>query len=166
MVVHLDLAAVHAFQQVLLLGLQGLGGIHGHELEGGVGLGHKAGAANGHLHAASLGVVRILVVEVYHPLGGLGNTLDILHGLGGQAHHEVKLDRGVARVKGDGAGLFDLVPGDVFVDDIAQALGAGLGSKGQSALAHLGGLFNEALGEVVHAQGRHTSYLHHIFYIY
>ena len=34
-VVHLDLAAVHAFQQVLLLGLQGLGGIHGHELEGG-----------------------------------------------------------------------------------------------------------------------------------
>jgi hypothetical protein len=61
-VVHLDLAAVHAFQQVLLLGLQGLGGIHGHELEGGVWLGHKAGAANGHLHAASLGVVRILVV--------------------------------------------------------------------------------------------------------
>ena len=94
-----------------------------------------------HLHAASLGVVRILVVEVYHLLSSLGNTLDILHGLGGQAHHEVKLDRGVARIKGDGAGLFDLVPGDVFVDDIAQALGTGLGSKGQSALAHLGGLF-------------------------
>ena len=48
----------------------------------------------------------------------------------------------------------DSIPSDVFVDDIAQALGTGLGSKGQSALAHLGGLFNEALGEVVHAQGR------------
>ena len=99
-------------------------------------------------------MVRILVVEVYHLLRSLGNTLDILHGLGGQTHHEVELDRGIACIKGDGTSLFNLVPSDVFVDDIAQALGTGLGSKGQAALAHLGGFFNEALGEVVHAQGR------------
>ena len=118
-----------------------------------MGLGHKAGAADGHLHAASLGVVRVLVVEVYHLLGGLGNALDILHGLGGQTHHEVELDRSVARIESDGAGLFDFIPSDVFIDDVAQTLSTGLGGKGQSALAHLGCFFDEALGEVVHTQG-------------
>ena len=54
MVVHLDLTAVHAFQQMLLLGAQHLLGVHGHELKGRVGLGHKAGAADGHLHALAL----------------------------------------------------------------------------------------------------------------
>ena len=53
-VVHLDLTAVHAFQQMLLLGAQHLLGVHGHELKGCVGLGHKAGAADGHLHALAL----------------------------------------------------------------------------------------------------------------
>ena len=54
MVVDLDLAAVDAFEQVLLLGLQHLFGIHRDELERGVGLRHEAGAADGHLHAAAL----------------------------------------------------------------------------------------------------------------
>ena len=104
-----------------------------------MGLRHEAGAADGHLHAAAFGVLGIGVVEVYHLLGGLGDALDVLHRLGGKAHHEVELDGGVAVGKGQRAGLFDLVPGDVLIDDVAQALGAGLSGKGQAALAHLGG---------------------------
>ena len=139
---------------MLLLGLQGLSGIHGHKLEGGMRLGHEAGAADGHLHAFALAALGQRIVQVHHLLGGLGDALNVLHGLGGQTHHEVELDRSVARVERDGAGLFDLVPGDVFVDDIPQALGTGFGGKGQAALAHLGGLLDQALGEVVHTQRR------------
>ena len=149
----LPAAGTGALHQMLLLLAQHLLRIHGDELEGRVGLGDKAGTADGHLHPTALGMRRI-IVEVHDLLGRLGDALDVLHRLGGQAHHEVELDRGIAVGKRDGAGLFDLVPGDVLVDDIAQALGAGLGRKGQAALAHLGGLFDEALGEVVHAQRR------------
>ena len=151
-VVDLDFAAVDAFEQVLLLGLQHLFGIHRDELERGVGLRHEAGAADGHLHAAALGVLGIGVEQIDHFLSGLGDALDVLHRLGGKAHHEVELDGGVAVGKGQRAGLFDFVPGDVLIDDVAQALGPGLSGKGQAALAHLGGFFNEALGEVVHSQ--------------
>ena len=158
-VVDLDLAAVNAFEQVLLLGLQHLFGVHRDELEGGVGLRHEAGAADGHLHAAALGVLGIGVEQIDHFLSGLGDALDVLHRLGGKAHHEVELDGGVAVGKGQRAGLFDFVPGDVLIDDVAQALGAGLSGKGQAAFSHLGGFFNEALGEVVHPQDRKSTRL-------
>ena len=153
MVVDLDLPAVHALQQMLLLGLQGLRRVHGHKLERRVGLGHKTGAADGHLNAAALGMVHT-IIKVYDFLGRLGNALDILQRLGRQAHHEVEFDRRIATFECNAAGLLDLVPGNIFVDDIAQALGTGLRRKRQAALAHLGGLFNEALGEVVHTQRR------------
>ncbi len=145
MVAHVDLAALDAVQQVFLLFLEHLGGVLGAELEGGVGLGHKAGHADGHLHPLALGLVRVLVIEVHDPLGGVGDALDVLHGLGGQTHHEIELHRGVAALKGDAAALFDLLPGDVFVDDVPQPLGAGLGGEGQAALAHPGGLLDQAL---------------------
>ena len=154
MVVHLDLAAAHTFQQVLLLGAQHFFGVHGHELKRRMGLGHKAGTADGHLYTLALAALGQRIIEVYHLLRRLCDALNVLHGLRGQAHHEVELDRGVARVECNGAGLFDLVPCDILVDDVAQALGAGFGGEGQAALAHLGGLFNEALGEVVHTQRR------------
>ena len=85
-------------------------------------LGYKAGAADGHLHALALAALGQGIIEVYHLLGSLGDALDVLHGLGGQAHHEIEFDRGIARIERDGAGLFDLFPCNIFVDDIAQAL--------------------------------------------
>ena len=101
----------------------------------------------------ALGVVHA-VIEVHHLLGGIGNAFNVGHGLGGQAHHKVELDRCVPCLKGNPAGLFNFIPGDVFIDDVTQALGTGLGCKGQAALADAGGLFNQALGEVIHPQRR------------
>ena len=92
MVVDLDLAAAHTFQQVLLLGAQHFFSVHGHELKGSMGLGHKAGTADGHLYTLALAALGQRIIEVYHLLRRLCDALNVLHGLGGQAHHEVELD--------------------------------------------------------------------------
>ena len=113
MVVDLDLAGMDTAEQIFLLFPQCLAAILGTELEGGFRFGDKAGHAAGHLHTPALGMVQA-VIQVHHLLGGVGNALDVLHRLGGQAHHEIELDRGVAFLERDGAGALDLLPGDVF----------------------------------------------------
>ena len=61
-IIHVDLFAVHAVQKVLLLGLQAFLGVLRDKLEGRVGLWHKAGHADGHLHAFALGLVRVCII--------------------------------------------------------------------------------------------------------
>ena len=51
---------------------------------------------------------------------GFSNSLGLGRRSGGQAHHEVELDGSVAVGEGQRAGLFDLVPGDVLIDDVAH----------------------------------------------
>ncbi len=86
-------------------------------------------------------------------MGEISYSRHILKGFGGKSQHEIKLDRGVASRKGGFGRVYDGVLGYVFVDYIPKALGAGLGSKGQSAFAHALNPPHELLGEVVHPQG-------------
>ena len=95
MVVDLNLAGMYAAEQVFLLFLQGLAAVLRAELERRVGLGHKAGHADRDLNALALRAVGDRIEQIHHLLGGVGNSLDVLHRFGGQTHHKVKLDRGV-----------------------------------------------------------------------
>ena len=143
---------MHAAEQIFLLLAQGFAAVLGAELERRVGLGHKAGHADRHLYALALRAVGDFVEEIHDLLGGIGNTLDIVQCFGGQAHHKVELDRGVPFREGNAAAALDLLPGDVFVDNVAQALGAGFGGKGQAAFAYFRRFLDQRFREIVHAQ--------------
>ena len=84
MIIHVDLFAVHAVQKVLLLGLQAFFGILRDKLEGRVGLWHKAGHADGHLHAFALEAVRVCIIQINNLLGGVCNALNVLQRFGGR----------------------------------------------------------------------------------
>ena len=145
-----DLFGLDAGQQVFLLFAQQLHRVLPLKLEGGKGLWHKAGAGDGDADRPALRAGGQAVVEVDHLLRKVGDALDVLHRLGRQAHHKVELDRGVAALKGGLAGGEHLLLGDVFVDDVPQALGAGLGGEGKAALFDAGDLLHQFLREVVH----------------
>ncbi len=115
---------------------------------------NKAGAADRHLHALALWVIRRFIVQIHNPLGSFSYTFNILHRFGWQAHHKIELDRCVACCKCDAAGFLNLIPGNIFVDNVPQPLRSRLCRKGKPAFAHLCGLFDKAFREIVHPQRR------------
>ncbi len=153
MVVHPNLFAPHRFQQVFLLFPELFQGVLGLELEGGVGLGDKAGHADGHLHPPALGLFRHVVKEVYHLLGQVQHGLHILHRLGGQTHHKIELHGGTAPGEGGAGGGKHLLLGDIFIDGVPQALASCLRGEGKAASADLLHQLQKAGGEVIHPQG-------------
>ena len=92
MVVDLDLAGMYTAKQIFLLFPQFLASVLGAELERGVRLGHEAGHTDGDLDALAFRTVGDGIEQVDHLLGGVSDAFDVLHRLGGQAHHEVELD--------------------------------------------------------------------------
>ena len=100
-VVDLDLAGMHAAEQIFLLLAQGLAAVLGAELERRVRLGHKAGDADRDLHALALRSIGDLIEQVHDLLRRVGNALDVVERFRRQTHHEVELDRGVPLREGD-----------------------------------------------------------------
>ena len=129
-----DFFGLDAGKQVLLFFPQQLHAVLSLKLEGSERLWNKAGAGDGHADRTSLWTGRNAVIQVDHLLCKVCDSFNVLHRFGRQTHHKVELDRGVAALKRGAAGGQHLLLGDVFVDDIAQALGSCLGCKGQTAL--------------------------------
>ena len=122
-------------------------------LEGAVGLGDKAGSGDGDLHAPVL-VLRILPPAVEHLIGHLRDAHDVLVCLRGQAQHVIELHAVPAALKGDAAGVQQILLGDVLVDGVSQPLASALHGKGQAAFSHLLQPLHDLHGEVVRPQGR------------
>jgi len=101
-------------------------------LEGGVGLGHKGADPDIDL-AASASVSVGLFFGLHCQLS---NGVDVLHGLGRQADHEIELHDLPAQGEGVPAGVQQVLLGNTLVDDPAQALAAGLGGQGKSGFAY------------------------------
>ena len=146
---------------MLLLLPQDLMRILRHKLERRVRLWHKACHADRHLHAFALRAVWVLIKQFYNALRRLGNALDVLQCFSGQAHHEIQLYRSIARIESKGTGFFYLLHSDVFIDDVTQALRAGLRRKCEAAFAHAGGFFYKRLRKIINAQAgqRHAHML-------
>src|ERR1035437_5181279 len=70
-----------------------------------------------------------------HPLGEVGDLEHVIIGLGGQTAHEVELHLTPAGRVGRGDGVDQVVLADHLVDDLADALGATLGSERQAGTA-------------------------------
>ncbi len=94
-------------------------------LERGVGFGNKAGSRNID-HLFSLGIGRS------QSPGKICNTLDVIHLFKGKACHKVQLDVFPAQGQGVFNGFCNALFGEVFVDDVAQALGSGFGCNGKT----------------------------------
>lgn len=73
------------------------------------------------------------------------DVVHILVSLGGQAQHEVQLDRRPASFKCFPDGAQKVFFGDALVDNIAQALGTGLRRKRQRGFAHFLGFASASL---------------------
>ena len=146
---------------MLLFFTQLILGILAHELERRHRLWHKTRHADGDLHAAALGFVFVFIIEVHNALRRVGNSLNVLHRLCGQAQHEVELHGGVAGAEGKVAGALDFFLGNVFIDDVPQTLCSGFRRKGKAAFPHPGGFANQRLRKIVDAQRRqrHTHML-------
>ena len=107
---------MHAAEQIFLLLAQGLAAILGAELERGIRLGHKAGHADGNLHALAFGVLHA-VIQVHYLLGGIGNAFDVFQCFGGQAHHKVELHAVPAGLEGRLGRTVQVLLGHVLVND-------------------------------------------------
>ena len=75
-----------------------------------------------------------------------------------EAQHEVELDIVPAAGKGGGAGREDLLFGDVFIDDVPQALRPGFRGEGQAALADLLQLLHQRIRRSCPLAGRARRY--------
>src|SRR5262249_15767677 len=89
--------------------------------ERGVRLRRERGHARRHPQAAACGPL--------HPPGELGDAEDVLLGLAGQADHEVELQAPPSEVGEQARGVEQLLLAVLLLDDVAQALGAGLGRE-------------------------------------
>ena len=98
-------------------------------LEGGVGLGGEI--ADGEVELQPPQITALLLQGA----AGLSNAQDVGIGLPRQANHEIELDLAIAALHGGTDPPQQLGVGQALVDDVPQALGAGLGRKGQARLA-------------------------------
>ena len=105
-------------------------------LERTVRLRHEAGGRNGYAHSPVL-ILCVKPPGVQHLICKLGDAENILVRFRGQAEHEVQLYGVPAALKGQTAGVQQLLLRDVFVNCIAQTLAAGLGCEGQAAFSGL-----------------------------
>jgi len=95
-------------------------------LEGGVGFGGEI--ADGEIQLQATQVAALLLQA---PAGG-GNCEDIGIGFPRQADDEIQLDLAVAGLHRRADALQEFSVGQTFVDDVAQALAAGLGGEGEA----------------------------------
>ena len=128
-----DFFGFDACKQVFLLFTQQLHAVLRFKLKRSKRLWNKAGAGDGNAHRSSLWAGGQAVIQIDHLLRKVCNSLNVFHCFGGQTHHKVELDRGVAALKRSAAGGHQFLFGDVFIDNIAQTLCSRLRSKGQSA---------------------------------
>ena len=85
----------------------------------------------------------------------IGNSENILICFRRQTQHEIELDVTPATLKGLGAGIQDLILGQILVDYIPQTLSTGFRRKGKAALADGLKLFHQFPGEIIRPQRRH-----------
>jgi hypothetical protein len=124
--------------------------VHGRPLKGRVRLGHE-----GRHRGRHLGGAQVAAADGLHARGGLDDAEHVLVGFGGQADHEVQLHALVPAREHALGGFQDVGLGDVLVDEVAHALGAGLGRKGQARDAARGQIAQQFLVEAVGAQRGH-----------
>ena len=103
---------------------------------------------------AALFVAGVLAPRLQDLIDELCDAEHILVRLRGQAEHEVELHIVPAALKGNGAGIEDLLLRDILIDGVAQALRTGLRRERQAALAHLLQPQHEIAGKIVRAQRR------------
>ena len=102
-------------------------------LEGRVRLGHEDGDRSRDLHLALLAAPHHLATDLEHAVRGGRYRQDVLVGLGGKAHHEVELDAAPPMLEGVSRRALEVFLSHVLVDHVAEALGAGLRGKGETA---------------------------------
>ena len=113
-------------------------------LEGGVGLGREVADREIQLQAAQIGAIALQIAA------GFGDAQHVRIGLTGQADHEIELDLAVAVLHRRANAAQQLPIGKPLVDDVAQALAAGLRRKGEAGLAGAAKDVGDVLVEAVH----------------
>ena len=106
-------------------------------LEGGKRLGDKGRSAAGDAQATGADVFWHGEIRADYILRQMTDALQILVRFGGQADHEIELDRAPAAFKGVSHGTHQVVLSNTLVDYVAQALRAGFGSQRQAGFADL-----------------------------
>ena len=89
-----------------------------------------------------------------HLVGHGGNAHDVLIRLGGETQHVIELHGVPSALKGDAAGVEQVLLGDIFVNSVPKALAAALHSEGKAAFANPLQLFHQLHGEVICSQRR------------
>ena len=113
-------------------------------LEGGVGLGREIADREIQLQAAQIGAIALQIAA------GFGNAEHVGVGLTGQADHEIELDLAVAVLHRRANAAQQLRVGEPLVNDVAQALAAGLRRKGEAGLAGAAKDMGDVLVEAIH----------------
>ena len=103
-------------------------------LERGMRLGDEHRHRDGDGDTAALLLGNDLARDLERMVGELGDSDDVLIGLPRQTHHEVQLDTAPTGLERGARGALEVLLGHVLVDDVAHALAAGLGRKGEAAL--------------------------------
>ncbi len=129
-----------------------LNGDLGLPLEGGEGLGHEPGGGYRHPQAPAL-AAGVFPPGVDGVLGHFRDAQHVLVRLRGQAQHEIQLYRVPAAGEGGLQALGQLLLGDVLVDGVPEALGAGFGGEGQPRLPPPLEPLHQLHGEVVRPEG-------------
>ena len=93
--------------------------------------------------------------DAEHALAGFDDAAHVVVLFGWQADHEIEFQSVPAAGKYPVRRLLDMGLGDVFVDHIAHALGAGFGGKGQTGDPHGRHLVEDLFVEAIGAQRRH-----------
>ena len=113
-------------------------------LEGGVGLGREIADREIQLQTAQIGAIALQIAA------GFGNAEHVGVGLTGQADHEIELDFAVAVLHRRANAAQQLPIGEPLVNDVAQALAAGLRRKGEAGLAGAAEDVGDVLVEAIH----------------
>ena len=129
-------------------------GVLGLPLEGGEGFRYKHRRRAGDPQALGPLLPWYGEIATDHLAGQVGNTVQILKGFRGQAHHKVQLYAAPAALEGVGNLLHQVGLGHALVDHVPQALGARLGGKGEGGFAYLLGFLQRFLQHAVDAKRR------------
>ena len=132
-----DLTRTNGFYQMLLLGNHHVHRVLRLPLKRSKRLGNKGGNTDRYIDPLALGAVGHGIIKVKNAVRELNNTRNILHRFSRKAQHKIKLDRGIAAFKRNAAGIHDLLFGDIFVNDVAQALGSSLRRKSKPTFTYL-----------------------------
>ena len=118
------------------------------------GLGNEEGGADRNLAFAVSLLLGNLIIALCNPFRQPGNALLVLLRLRGKAQHKIQLHLIPAALKGIPGALKNHFLRKAFVNNIPQALGAGLRRKGNAALADILNLAHHIQRKSVNPQGR------------